>query len=483
MSLAFPRADLYWLSWFMLVPLMYYTYQLTLHRALMCGMTFGMGFFAALLYWITIFGKFPWIALSIMEALFIAGFVVTAKLIGSKLSSWGRLVLLPVLWVIFEWIRSLGMLGFSWGDIGYSQYKVLPVVQLASFTGIWGISFLLALSNAALANWAIERRNRRPLGSAHIQISLVLLIVMAVFFFGSAAVREQIAPEGRVIRAVIIQGNIGQTSREADWLIRSWDTYRNMTLSERKKDVDLVVWPEAVVPGCLGRDRYTQQRLSDLAGDVGAHLFVGGFDYDNYGNNYNTAFLIGPKSGILGKYAKVHLVPFGEFVPARGYIPFLRYYMVRSTTTSSGSGYNLLDTGSYKIGTAICFESAFAYTLRRMTASGADLLCVITDDEWFGRTSAAEQHMIKSVFRAVENRRYILHGAATGISCIIDPQGRIIHKTGIFRSGVVRGKVHTLSGKTFYTRYGDWLAGISVIIVCIQALIAFTRTKSEKDKV
>jgi len=480
LSLAFPRANVHWLAWFALAPLMYYTYRLNQRRALACAATFGLGFFASLLYWIGIFGKLPWAALSLFQCLFIVAFVASAKLIGSRLGSWGRFALLPALWVSFEWIRSLGTFGFTWGDLGYSQYKVLPIVQLASFTGAWGVSFLIASFNSALANLVAARDDLRRLRAGRDQVMLVALGVLLLAALGSVSLKRPADRTGRLIRAAVVQGNIDQDiEQDVAFCERTWRTYRTMTLAAR--NADLIVWPETVVPGSLGCDPFIQRRLADLAAAAKAHLLVGGWDENDKGGDLNTAFLIGPGSGILGRYAKVRLVPFGEFVPLRRYMPFLQYYRVTPMDVSPGPGYNLLDAGSYKLGTAICFESIFPDISRRLTASGAELLCVITNDAWFGRTSAAEQHLSKSVFRAVENRRYLIRAAATGISCIVDPHGRILSRAGLFRPEVLHADVRARAEKTFYTRHGDWLVYACLALAGFLAVIAITQNPGRKN--
>jgi apolipoprotein N-acyltransferase len=278
------------------------------------------------------------------------------------------------------------------------------------------------------------------------------------------------------IRVAVIQGNISQdVENEVAFSEATWRTYRKLTLEAARAGVDLVVWPETVVPGYILRDGYTQACLAELATRIKADMLVGGWYEDSLGRAYNSAFLIGPGKGVIEHDSKVHLVPFGEFVPARKYLPFLRYYRVRPCDTSPGLEHKALDTGKYKIGTAICFESTFPYILRKQSRSGAELLCVITDDEWFGRTSAAEQHMAHSAFRAVENSRYLVRAAATGISCIIDPNGRILTQSSLFTSSIINHIVLELGNLTFYTIYGDWLVYVSIALVAIFAVVAFIR--------
>lgn len=480
LSFAFPRANLHWIAWFALAPLMYYVYRLPWKKALLSGLAFGLGYFGSLLYWILIFGKLPWALLAIFQALYVVAFVLLAKGLGGRLGLWGRFVMLPALWISIEWLRSIGMFGFTWGDLGYSQFKVLPLIQIAGVTGIWGVSLILAMSNAALASLAGARKTKAGSGAAFGQVFLVVLITLGVTVFGLAVERQPLT--GKPIRAAVIQGNINQDAvQDLAYCENVWNTYGRLTLDASSRGARLILWPESVIPGCPGRNPADQLKLRSLARATSANLLVGGHDEDNDGKVYNSALLISPQNGLLGKYAKVHLVPFGEFVPARRFMPFMKNYRATLFDTCPGPGWNLLDTGSYKLGTAICFESIFPGIARRLTQSGAEVLCVITNDVWFGRSPAAEQHMSKSVFRAIENRRYLLRAASTGVSAIIDPRGRILDSQDIFRRKVIVETVRLQSGETFYTRHGDWLIYLSILLVCILPFLSLITHHSSRS--
>lgn len=478
LSLAFPRANLHWVGWFALTPLMYYTYRLTWKWSLLCGLVFGLGFFGSILHWIGIFGTLPWIALSIMQSLFIVLFVLLARLTGLKYGTWSRFIILPAVWVSVEWIRSLGMLGFTWGDIGYSQYKVLPIVQIASITGVWGVSFLLALANSALANlW----RAKNP-GPVYAQVALAVVIGLGVWAFGNDLL-DSFTPEGEPIKTAVVQGNINPDApQNYEYRERLWSKYSNLTLDTAEHGVELVVWPECVVPGYPALDPWVKRRLDGIATEANVYLLFGARDEDEDGRVYNSAFLMSPEGDMLGSYAKVHLVPFGEFVPARQIWPFLDRYRVTLWDSSPGSEFRTLDMGSIKIGTAICFESIFPYISRRLTLAGADSLCIITNDSWFNWSPAAEQHMAKSVFRAVENNRFLIRGAVTGISCFIDPRGRVVGKTALFEEAVIVGDVYPSSSLTFFTRHGDWLPPALLILAVTLGVLGRFLRKKEVEK-
>jgi len=441
------------------------------------GLAFGIGFFGVLLYWIGLFGILPLSLLAAFQSLYIVIFVIIAKLAVERIGAWGRFLFLPALWVVVEWLRSLGMFGFTWGDLGYSQYKVLPVIQIASVTGVWGVSFILAMANTALLNLALSWKTKAR-RDGFLQVVAAAVLVLAVVTYGFISINRPIDRSGRMVRVAIVQGNFNSdTDWDFDLCQEMWRTYTDKT-TEVKGKADLVIWPESAAPGNTGNDPSIQLRLANLAAGTKSHLLIGGWDEDHSGKMYNTAFLIGG-FGIVGKYAKVHLVPLGEFIPKcmRCMMPLLKSYRVVDYDTTPGSGFLPVDTGKLKIGTAICFESIFPQIPRLMTAHGADMLCVITNDSWFGRTSAPEQHMSMSVFRAIENRRYLVRGAATGISCIIDSRGRVLSKSGIYKPAVIEGAVWPEKEQTPYTRYGDWVVWLSMALILLIGASGFTRRR------
>ena len=471
---AFPRADVYPLAWIALVPLFHLSVRKSWGMVALCGFVFGLGFFGSLLSWIGIFGALPWVLLTIIQSLFMAAFALSARLIAGRLGAWGRLIVLPALWVAFEWIRSQGLLGFTWGDVGYSQAHALPVIQMASITGVWGVSFLVAILNAALVNAIASWAKSRSLRGSYAQLGVTAAVLALVIGYGLVAMSAPMS--GKSFRAAVIQGNIDQdTEEDYDYFNRCMDTYSRMTLEAASKGMGLIVWPETAMPGSPGSDRYLEGWLSALSQRSNATLIVGARDEDRQGRSYNSAYLIGQGKGILSHYAKVRLVPFGEFVPARKYLPLLDNYRVTPMDVTPGREFNLLDGGPCRVGVAICFESTFPYISRTLTASGAELLCVITNDAWFGRTAAAEQHAEMSVLRAVENRRYLLRGAATGVSCIIDPKGRVLAGIPIFHRDAISAPVKCIRGKTFYTRHGDWFPYAMLAVVGVASIVALRR--------
>ncbi len=466
LSFAFPRANLFPVAWFAAAPFMYYIYRLPWKQALLSAFVFGAALFAGLLYWVILFGFLPFILLAAVQSLlYIVGYAALAKALGSRLGPWGRMLLLPSLWVLMEWINSLWITGFPWGNIGYSQYRILCLVQLCSVTGAWGISFLVAMSNAVLANIIAALKQTSDTSFIRWQAVIVIVFVGAVWIFGAKSM-DGSRPIGKPLRAGVVQGNIDPNEQhDTQYQTKFWRTYSTLTREAADDGARIIVWPEGIAPGYIRRDPVLLHRLTTIAEESGGvTLLMGGRDEGDEGQVYNCAFLIGPPTGLLDRYIKVHLVPFGEFVMLRNYLPIVERYPVLSYDVTAGREFNVLKSNSDRIGTVICFESIFPQISRKLADSGAEILCVITNDAWFEKTAAAEQHMSKSVFRAVENRRYLLHGAATGISCIIDPCGRILESAGLFEEKLLVSDITLISGKSFYTKHGDWF-----VYFCIAA--------------
>jgi len=447
----------------------------------------------------------------LFQALFIVPFALGCRA-SDGARPWLRLIALPAMWTACEWLRSLGFTGFTWGDLAISQYRNLPFVQLASVTGTWGLSYLLAMSNVAVAEVLAERTRfrsrvsherrsdrpptpsyeevgqvvgaRRPSPSplrgegwgegdtnplsTFVRLGVVALLALAVHVWGCRQMARPLA--GEMFRVALVQGSFEQDQPLTDEYTRQvMSVYSGLSRAAARFRPDLVVWPETVIPGDLANDPQLQMQVSSLASRLGTHMLVGGSAYEFLKTRcrpylLNGAFLFDPQGRLAGRYYKVHLVPFGEVVPLRGYLPLLERYRVRDEDYASGPEVRPIGD----LGVMICFESIFPGISRELVRRNARLLVVMTNDGWFKRTSAPEQHLAFSVFRAVENRRWLVRNAATGISCLVDPRGRVTRRLGLWRRGVVQDKVRFLHGWTLYTWSGDWFA-----VVCVAASAVF----------
>jgi apolipoprotein N-acyltransferase len=483
LSFAFPKVSMGFIAWIAISPLMYYALRLSWKGTAVCSFAFGFGFFASLLYWMNVFGKLPWLALAIFQSIYVIGFAVTAKLLSRYTGSWGRFILFAVLWMLFEWLRSLGPLGFTWGDIGYSQYEFLPIAQLASVAGVWGVSLLVAFLNSAIANFFLAYRSCSHCEwmVACKQLAFSVIVTLALALAGWHALKNySYTYQSKQFSVAVIQGNVPQTfERGPEYESSVWRTYTSMTLSSARRKPRLVVWPETVVPGVVGVDIEIQDRLIKLAKRAQANLLVGGWDIDRSGGELNTVFLICPERGIKDRYSKVRLVPFGEYVSdwVRRILPFLDRYKVAPQNITPGYGFHPIKMAEVSIGAVICFESIFPYISARMTAQGAQVLCVVTNDSWFGDSAAAEQHTAMSAIRAIENRRYLVHCATTGVSAVFDQCGRVISKAPLSHPAVLHAYVVPAKSISFYVKHGDWIIYMGLGLVGLLVSASVVRRK------
>jgi apolipoprotein N-acyltransferase len=396
------------------------------------------------------------VVLSLYLSLYVGAFVVGV----TRLSSGKGLRYVAgagALWVALEYARTFLLTGFPWNLLGYTQYRNLPLIQIASFTGVYGISFLLALANAVLA--LAYLRFRRGEGRIFLPVIGVGVIIVGVVQFGKTHLASGEAGGGEV-RVLIAQGNIEQGIKwDRQFVGRTLTTYRR--LSRRAGEaLDLIVWPETAVPFFLQEGGPWTEEVLDVPRALGAHLLVGSPDRTDGDppRYYNSAFLVAPAGKIVQKYDKMHLVPFGEYVPLSSVLFFVQRMAHGIGDFSPGRSFTVFETPKGRFAVLICFEAIFPDQVRRYVLAGADFLVNITNDAWFGDSAAPYQHLSMAAMRAVENGVFLVRAANTGISALVAPSGRIVQQSGLFVETILSGAVARGTGGTWYTRYGDLFA-------------------------
>jgi apolipoprotein N-acyltransferase len=389
--------------------------------------------------------------------------------------------LAPACWVASEWIRSTNAGGFPWGMLGASQARVLPVVQLASVTGIYGLSALVALVSTAAAALALSRRRSHTIGA-------VLVGVLLVIVAGAGAMRLAASPltgSGQVIRIGLVQGSID--------LLEKWDTgardailNRYLTLSQQAigAGAALVLWPESSTPFYFDAEGALAEPVRRLAAQSHTAFIIGTDEFQpgpaGTGDRiFNTAVVVGQDGKSHGTYRKMRLVPFGEFVPFKRLLFFVGPLVQSVSDFTAGTDPVVLDADGVRVGVAICYESMYTWIDREFVLRGADLLSTITNDAWFGRSSAPYQHFDQGAIRAVEEGRYVVRAANTGISGAVDPYGRVLAATPLFEPHAITVDVRLLEGRTIYSVIGDAVAWASVGMTVLVALSAFFGVRSD----
>jgi apolipoprotein N-acyltransferase len=482
LSLSFPPADIGPLAFVAIVPLLIAIDGAKPGAAFRLGLWTGFVFFAIVYSWIPVFasgkagllGTFAGYLLAAIMGLFIAVFAwCVASAQGScRLNTFAQLLLAPSVWVILEYVRQLGSLGMGWGDLGYTQWRDPILLRIAPLTGVWGMSWAIAVINAAFAT-----RRLTPIALTLAAIGAVVLIGP----LGKVGVRQVGARYG----AASLQANINQDvpwnqGRPADpvYYAQTLDTFDSMAAEAKGRGAKLALLAETATPGYVRFDFGLRSRVQAISTDNGLVLVAGGRDTDMTTRlDRNVAVLFTPwlDPDPMQMYAKQQLVPFGEFVPFVQYLQWLSVLRMANFDDEAGAPnqppLNAGD-GIGKIGVAICYESSYPRYTSRQVRMGANILTVITDDTWFGKTAAARQHYVMSAVRAAECDRYLVRCAATGISGIFAPTGAELAEAGLFQKQVVEAPVASLAGETLFVRFGDWVVVLSAVFAtgCVLAV-------------
>ncbi|HME98858.1 MAG TPA: apolipoprotein N-acyltransferase [Terriglobia bacterium] len=479
--LSLPKPDLYPLAWIALVPLM----TVIASTASMTGVVLssyigGVVFFAGSCYWITetmnIYGGLSMPVAVGVGALFALVFGLYFLLFGlglrlavKRFGLRGLFFAAP-LWVTVELLRSVLFSGFPWMLSGYALVPYAGILQIATWTGVYGLSFLATAVNSAIA-YGISQRSTRWIAAALAAVLAAVLLPV----FGARTVNDPLAVR-------LVQTNI---SIDQSWKKPDSDALMNevsaLSVQDGIKPPRLVVWPETPAPFYLTEDAEFRTRMQNIARKVGAYFLVGYIDAVGEGPA-NSAGLLNPMGEQISRYDKMHLVPFGEYVPFKQLLFFAESLTRQVGEFVPGTDYTLSTVDGHKISTIICYESIFPNLVRQSVKRGSNLIVLITNDGWFGQSSAPYQHLRMGVVRAVENRRYMVRTANTGVSAIIDPYGRIEARTPVGVRTILDGLAHFRSDRTFYTEYGDVFAYANVLLVILFLILVIRGQTSKSPK-
>jgi apolipoprotein N-acyltransferase len=491
-ALAFPDTDWWLLAWAWLVPALARSVERSPRAALAAGWLCGTAFFLVLLRWLDHtfrhWSAIPWpitwlpiLALAAYCGLYLGLACAVVSWLARRLGGGLALAMFPALWVAGEWVRGWLMEGFPWGLVAYSQHRVLPIIQVAELTGAWGVSFLVAAGNAALAAVAVFGLRRAAPGL--LAAGLLLAASLAFGWHALAAVNGRESVQVAVIQPSVAQSLKWDPARHAEILA----LYERLTREAARSRPALILWPETAATIFLRGDPPLLARLTRLAGDLDTAILVGSIDRrpgrgrpQGESEFLNSAFLL-TGQGITGKYDKIQLVPFGEYVPLSGVIGFVRSWAEFISEMGAGETATLFQIPGARFGTVICYEVIFPGLFRRFVAGGADFMANITNDAWFGETSGPWQHLGALPLRAVEHRVAIARAANTGVSAFVDPSGRIGPWLPLLERGVLAQRVVLRGGETLYTRYGDWFAHGCLALAAMVAGGAWLRTPRRGD--
>jgi apolipoprotein N-acyltransferase len=482
-----PGFDLSALAWVGLLPLLLALRGSSVGRAFRLGWLAGTSYYALILYWIaptistyTTIEMPLAIALELLLAmaagLFIGGFAAVLEWLAAAGVS--RVIAAPALWIVIEWLRTFFPAAFPWGFIGYSQARLSLVAQAGDIAGIYGISALVVLANAVMAEVVRDGVRRHAL-----LVGGMISLLVATLGYGALRLREIAALDGPVVRVGVVQANIDQSEKWRQGLEEKIVARHVMlTVDAVKQGAEIVIWPEAAVPYFLALDERTEH-LRDLARKSGIDLLVGAPGYDARDGGqprpYNQAWLLRRDGELIGPYDKIRLVPFGEYVPWGGLFGWVNRAVESVGDFGAGSSYVVFDTGPrrggepIKASALICYEAIFPNLTRQFVRAGAELLVNLSNDAWYGRTAAPSQLLTMIAFRAIENRVPLVRATNTGISAFVAIDGSVSEATPLFEPVTAVADVKLVRAFSLYALLGDWLVYASIGLVSLLALVRF----------
>ena len=484
LTASFPPGKLDWIVWFALVPLLKAIENESPSKAFRWGLIAGLAHYLTLIYWVVlVLGRYGGLnsAISfgvlVLFCFYLALYPALFSCLICYLRGSSFLVFMAAgVWVGLEYLRANLLTGFPWCLLGHTQYRHLELIQIADLVGVYGLSFLIVLSNAMIYALFFGRHFEKK-GLLKWEVPIILLMAFSALIYGHHRLSEaEIAGEDqKPIKIAIIQGNIDQSIKwNPAYQEKTINTYRRLTRTTHSFMPNLVVWPETSVPFFFLDNKELSHEVIKVSKESGADLIFGSPAYSRekgITKYYNRAYHLSPNGDVSGYYDTVHLVPFGEYVPLKRFLPFINRLVQAAGDFASGEKIAPLRLSYTSPGILICFEIIFPDLARTQAKKGAKILINMTNDAWFGMTSAPYQHLSMAVFRAVENGRPMVRAANTGFSAFIGPQGKILARGELFREEVLKKEVRWGdSSLRFYTRYGDLFALAILVISLIRLL-------------
>ncbi|HXW61390.1 MAG TPA: apolipoprotein N-acyltransferase [Candidatus Acidoferrales bacterium] len=484
LAISFPNYNVSPLAWISVGLLLVASYGARPAVAPLYGFVHSLVFYPICLAWIEVvvheYGAVP--------PPIAAGLVLLIAILFGTLSavfSWGVALaspqgpalacgLAPFLWVALEFARThVPIIGFPWNLAGYAASGNLALVQLTAITGIYGLSFVVA-GFGALVAYAMLVRSQRAWRAVLVSLAVLILVAAGgVYFVPQAQARYT---------AHLVQTNFPQSyAYPADWMPRhaaELDALERISIDSATKIPGIIIWPEVPAPFSLS-DPLFAERAGQIAQGAGQDFLVGVEDWrqDSTGkwDATNSAVLLAASGGRLFTYDKVHLVPFGEYVPLRRWLTFAGRLTADLGDFTAGTRYQVGSLPGGRFGAFICYEAIFPDEVRRFTAGGAELLVNMTNDGWFGRSAAPAQHLMMARVRAVENRRWLLRDTNNGFTVAVDPYGRTVAQLATDIRDQLDAPYDFRSDWTFYVRFGDWFAWLCVAVSALLLILVGAR--------
>lgn len=485
-ALSFPSIVSRWgwfpLAYFSLIPIFIVIHRASWLRTVLYGVFFGLISYGLHNFWL---GSFHPLTLIIVPAIHSGYFILIFPILKAVDRFFPRYgyFLQSLIWVCYEFLKVQGFLAYAYGIIGYSQYSFLPFIRIAGLTGVWGVSLLVVFPSALLGNALKEGLSSFLPFLKEMRLSILLYVVLfsAVLLYGFLNVSS--LGNSRQWKVALIQHNVDPWKGGNKAYEKSFNVLTRLSRLAAREDPDIIIWSEtSFVPAIDWHTRYRTdrtayklvKRLREFLSEQEQPYVIGNDDGQlvrtEFGQeirvDYNAAILF-HNGEIINTYRKLHLVPATEYFPYKNIFPGI-YEWLRNADThfwEEGKEFTVFEADRVKFSTPICFEDTFGYLCRELIRQGAEVLVNMTNDSWSNSVASEMQHMSISVFRAVENKRSLVRATNGGITCVIDPNGRIIDLLEPFTEAYLIASVPVYTEVfTLYTRWGDWFAHLILVL-------------------
>lgn len=475
------KDNLSFIAWFSLIPYFIAISKSNIRTSIFFSWITGIVFFAGVTYWFTKYSYAFWFPVLGLLSIFFIFYGIVFWLIYAKIK-WPllRILMISSTWIAVEFLRHRTFLAFPWGVMGYTQHNYLPVMQISKLTGVLGVSLIIVLFNLCVAETILYFIYQKSF-KCQVLFSFIIITLLVVLNAASGYIYIKVKEgkySGEKLNIAIVQPNIAFNDK--------FETGTGVLIPDKtgedgkyfREGTDLVVFPESVIWGDieLERNKAFYNWVKNTAKDENLYFIMGQILWNENKNYYNTVQLYSPELKILGRYNKIHPLPFAEYMPHPDALGFLSFMNIAKLNITPASQFILIKyPGKGSIGSNICFESTLQIISRTYRKMGANILLTLTDTAGFKDSIVAWHHLVFSRVRAIENSSFMIHSGNNGISAIVDPYGRILAQTDLAKKEVLYGSIYFDNNKSFYTCRGELLLYVYYGIVFILLLFYLTK--------
>ena len=474
-GLSFPNFNLFFLAWAAFIPLIYCIYKNNLKYSVLYGFVTGIISSLIAFNWMFLFllentksffdsiivSTIVWIILSLYFVVW--SLVIKCCSLKIKNNRFIVAIFIAAVWTVLEYIRNYYFGSFPINLLGYSQFKFLSIIQISDIFGVYGISFVIILINSFLFYWIYNKEKRYLIVS--------VIVILFLFIYGQISLKQfNNMTYDTEIKIGVTQPNIVQKKRWNKKYKRTIMTkIKNVIKYFEDKQTDILLYPETVLPGYLDEDKDIEELVNDMSSYSNISL-IGGMSTEKY-KVYNSILIVSNQGNIIDRYKKKHLIIFGEYIPFYGFLEKFFSRFISNNNLTNEFELKIFEFDKYKLGINICSENYYPYLSRELVLKGATLLTTHSNDAWCDGLSYPYQHFILNIFRAIENRKYLIVASNTGISGVIAPTGKIVRQTKNQEQICFEENVYTNNYITVYDKIGDLFVRLCAVYVVFILLI------------